>query len=85
MSKTENLLSIDKKSKKKLKLYNPEANENKEALEDIPFIATAFTDVIKYLLIYGALLIFTSFSLIYFIINSILFYILFSIMTVNFF
>ncbi len=73
--------STEKKSKKKLKLYNPEVLEKDE--QDVPYIAAALTDIIKYLFIYILLLIFTFFSLIFFIVNSILFYVLFSAMTVK--
>ena len=80
MNKTGIIASNEKKSKKKLKLYNPQELEKDE--QDVPYIATAFAEIIKYFIVYLLLLIFTFFSLIFFIINSILFYVLFFIMTV---
>lgn len=73
------MYSADKK-KKKLKLYNPENIVPED--EDLPDIANSLMDFIKYLLIYAGMLIITFFLLIIFIINSLLFYFLFSLMTV---
>lgn len=79
MKSTPLMSSVDKK-KKKLKLYNPESLIKED--EDLPFIGTACIDFFKYLFLYFGMLIITFFLLIAFIINTTLFYLLFSIMTV---